>query len=234
MIQELSIYLLSDHPNTLMLYHANSMGSYTIPVITRFVADFLGFWDSVKTPANTQRKYNENQIYQHIHNCQAYLAYCSDETTIWKRRVAFKASIQFLKERSEYGVQQAQEGVFGTWFSRNLRTEGDQDYVVKLREFGVTAIRALIKRLGNSEKVAAMMLAIVLDAAHKSVMTVSCTSVYRTRRFTESSSSPRYWLTSSIIPTRTSRMFRNGFVFKTLLMRRQIQSKHLKVLSVMY
>ena len=70
-------------------------------------------------------------------------------------------------------MQQSQEGIFGNWFSRSLQTEGDQKYVVKLREFGVTAIRTLVKRLSSTEEVAAMMLAIALDAAHKSVMTVS-------------------------------------------------------------
>lgn len=142
-----------------------------IPVITRFVVDFLGFWDTVKTPVHPDRKYNENQIYQHIHNCQNYLTYDSDETTLSKRRIAFKGSIAFLKTQAEHGAYQAQEGLFG-WLSRKTETTGDQEYVVKLRDFGVKTSRALARKLANTEEVAAMMLVVTLDAAHKSVMTV--------------------------------------------------------------
>lgn len=58
---------------------------YVIPVITRFVADLLGFWDNVKTEQHKDRLYNENQSYQHIDKCQSYKAYESDEVTLWKR-----------------------------------------------------------------------------------------------------------------------------------------------------
>lgn len=146
--------------------------SYAIPVVTRFVSDFLGFFDCIKTPAHTDRKYDENQIYQHIQSCQDYLAYDSDETTIWKRRMAFKNSVNFLKELSEYGATQTKGRLFG-WFPRETQTGGDKGYVVAVRDFGVQVSKAMATRLENAEEVAAMMLVVALDVAHKSVMTVS-------------------------------------------------------------
>lgn len=147
--------------------------SYAIPVITRFVADLLGFWDNVKTEQHKDRLYNENQIYQHIDNCQSYKVYESDETALWKRRVAFQKSIEFLKKQAEHGAEQARVGYFGRFTARGLKTAGDDDYVVRVREFGVKASRELAAKMGGPNEAAAVMLAIVLDAAHKSVMTVS-------------------------------------------------------------
>ena len=91
---------------------------------------------------------------------------------LWKRRDVFKKSLKLLKERAEYGVQRSQGSVFGM-FAKSLHTEGDENYVVKLREFGVKTIEALLKVLHDPDEVAAMMLVVALDAAHKSVMTVS-------------------------------------------------------------
>ncbi|TAQ84346.1 hypothetical protein B7494_g7332 [Chlorociboria aeruginascens] len=151
-------------------YQLDVVKDYAIPIITRFFADFLGFWDKIKTPSFTDRKYNENQIYQHINNCQDYLAYNSDETTQFKRRLAFRDSISFLKEQAEYGVHMNAPGFLGR--TRDLRTTGDEEYVVRLRQFGVQASRNLANELpGGEEEVAAMMLTIALDTTHKTVMT---------------------------------------------------------------
>ena len=88
--------------------------------------------------------------------------------------MAFKNSLAFLKNETERGVKEAQDGVFGSLFTRSTRSFGDQPYVVQLRDFGAQVAKALRKQLGSNEEVAAMMLVIALDAAHKSVMTVSC------------------------------------------------------------
>lgn len=89
---------------------------------------------------------------------------------MWKRRLAFKESITFLRERAEYGARRAR-GFFGL-VPRDNRTTGDRAYVVELRNFGVQVSKALAKKLQNTDEVAAMMLVIALEAAHKSVMTV--------------------------------------------------------------
>ncbi|MCJ1308958.1 hypothetical protein MMC25_002613 [Agyrium rufum] len=162
--------LKADLSKFLQVYQVDVVRDYAIPIITRFVADLLGFWDCIKTPANLDRPYTENQIYQLIHDSQDYLAYNSDETTMWKRRDVFKKSLETLKEKAEYGVQRAQGGFFGL-FVKPLQMEGDKDYVVKLREFGVEASKALLKSMSGTEEVAAMMLVLSMEAAHKSVMT---------------------------------------------------------------
>ena len=77
--------------------------SLAIPVITRFVADFLGFAYRIRTMKDDTREFSENKIYQHITNCQVFLAYNADETKMWKRRVAFKNSMKFLFDLAECG-----------------------------------------------------------------------------------------------------------------------------------
>src|SRR5205809_7487183 len=77
--------------------------SLAIPVVTRFVADFLGFSDHVKTETNPKGKFTENEIYEHITNCQVFLAYNTDETKLLKRRIASKNSMSFLYNLAENG-----------------------------------------------------------------------------------------------------------------------------------
>ncbi|MCJ1465542.1 hypothetical protein MMC07_004160 [Pseudocyphellaria aurata] len=151
------------------IYQIDIVKDYAIPVVTRFFVDFLGFWDCVQTPQHPNRQYNENEIYEHICNCQDYRSYNSDETTMWKRRLAFKKSIIFLREKAEYGARRAR-GFFGL-IPRDNKTTGDRAYVVALRNFGVKVSKAFAKKLKNTDEVAAMMLVIALEAVHKSVMT---------------------------------------------------------------
>jgi hypothetical protein len=109
--------------------------------------------------------YNENQSYQHIDKCQSYKAYESGEATLWKRRVAFQKSIEFLEKQAEHGAEQARAGCRFT--VRSLKTAGDGDYVVRVREFGVKVSRELAAKTGGPNEAAVVMLAIALDAAHK-------------------------------------------------------------------
>ena len=48
-------------------------------------------------------------------------------------------------------------------------TAGDDDYVVRVREFGVKASRELAAKMGGPNEAVAVVLAIALDAAHKRV-----------------------------------------------------------------
>ena len=142
--------------------------------MTRFVADFLGFGDQIKTQLDQRdRKYNENQIYQHFTNCQDYLTFNSDETVTWKRRTAYRDSMKFLKQMTEQGVRDAQPGLF-EFFERSYGTKGDNGQVKELRKFGTMVARALVKEKGKTvEEAAGIMLAAALDATHKSILTVS-------------------------------------------------------------
>lgn len=147
------------------------LSRFTIPIITRFFADYLGFWDRVKTKAQPARDFSEVQIHDHIRNCQDYLSYCADETTQWKRRLAFRDSLKFLKELAEHGVHQNSSG--WTHWNRTLETTGDSASVVKMRKLGLNVSRELAKVLkGSDAEVAATMLKVALDVAHTSVLTV--------------------------------------------------------------
>ena len=67
--------------------------SLAIPVITRFVADFLGFGHRVRNIGNISAPFSENETYQDITNCQMFHSYNADETKLLKRQVAFKVCI---------------------------------------------------------------------------------------------------------------------------------------------
>jgi hypothetical protein len=69
------------------------------------------------------------------------------------------------REQAEHGAEQARAGCRFT--VRNLKTAGDDDYVVRVPEFGVKASRELAAKMGGPNEAAAVMLAIALDAAHK-------------------------------------------------------------------
>ena len=140
--------------------------------MTRFVADLLGFGDLVKTKKYPNREYDENEIYQHINNVQKFLSYNSDETTTWKRRIAFRDSIKFLKEKAERGMARAQRGFFEFLTGRSYGTADETKEVKKLREFATELSRCL-KRKRTNEEAAAMLLVATLEAAHKTILAVS-------------------------------------------------------------
>lgn len=78
------------------IYSLDATRDYAIPAVTRYVADFLGLGHMVRSEANRLAKYSENDLYQHITNCQVYLSYNADETRLLKRRLAFKRSMRYL------------------------------------------------------------------------------------------------------------------------------------------
>jgi sensor domain CHASE-containing protein len=148
------------------------------------MADFLGFYESIKTDLNEKarhREFTENQIYQDIENCQDFGSYDLDPTKTLERRQAFKKSIIKLHNLTLAGVEKSERYVFWseepTAFSSG-RIYGDADeirlqpYVIQIRKLAVKIIQALREKY-TSEEVAAIMLATALDAAHKVVLTVS-------------------------------------------------------------
>lgn len=70
-------------------------------MVTRCIADFLGFGDQIRDVSNKKAKYTENELYRHITNCQTFLSYNTDETKLIKRRAAFKESMNVLLQLAE-------------------------------------------------------------------------------------------------------------------------------------
>jgi hypothetical protein len=67
------------------VFHLDIISDYAIPVITRFIADWLGFWDRVKTVKYPNREFSENAIYELLYNCQDYQSWDADQTKVMKR-----------------------------------------------------------------------------------------------------------------------------------------------------
>ena len=88
----------------LTLYQLRHTGHYQIR------CRFTWLLGNVKAEQHKDRLYNKNQSYQHIDKCQSYKAYESGEATLWKRRVAFQKSIEFLEKQAEHGAEQARAG----------------------------------------------------------------------------------------------------------------------------
>ena len=152
------------------------MSSVAIPVVTRCIADFLGFGHQLKDIGNPQAKYSENEIYQHITNCQIFLAYNADETKLLKRRNAFKGSMEFLLNLAREGsILEA-----GRWgISRSLRNLFNQKPVSirdqetgQMKALGLAAADRILKQEKDSGKAAAILLMVALDVAYVSVLAV--------------------------------------------------------------
>ena len=161
----------------MQVYQLDFIKDYAIPVITRFLADFLGFGHLIKTKKFPSRPYEENEIYEHFINCQDYLTFDADDTRAFRRRKAFQTSLKFLKDLTEEAVEDAQrmwfEGVRGRTYHT---TDGDNELVRELRKFGVSSAQDLTayftkeKYENPKEAAAAVLLGAALDASHKSVM----------------------------------------------------------------
>ena len=131
------------------------------------MADFLGFGHLIKDINNTAGLYSENEIYQHITNCQIFTAYNADETKLLKRRKAFKTSLEFLyKLTLEGNIYEANRwGVTRLLFGRK-RTN-------PMTELGFqVAERMQLNGEGNN-KAAALLVFAGLNTAYNSVLSVS-------------------------------------------------------------
>ena len=150
--------------------------SVAIPVVTRCIADFLGFGHQLKDLGNSRAKYSENEIYQHITNCQVFLAYNADETKLLKRRNAFKNSMEFLLnlaregnilEASRWGICKALRSLF----NQESVSRRDQE-TGQMKALGLAAANRILKQEKDSGKAAAILLLVALDVAYISVLAV--------------------------------------------------------------
>lgn len=154
-----------------------------MPIVAQFIADFLGFWDWID-PETKQGAGNARVVYEHLSNCQNYLTYDSDETTVASRRIAFKKSIRWLNDGAKYGVKQVKDN------GAKRGATGPDKVVSELKQFGTQMALELLKRGATVEEAAAIRLSIALDAVHKSILTVSdpaahCRTCAKAIQFTE-------------------------------------------------
>ncbi|KAK0616129.1 heme peroxidase-domain-containing protein [Bombardia bombarda] len=167
------ITMNTDGPNG-PVYQIDITRDFAIPVTTRYVADFLGFGYLVRSEANPSGKYSENEIYQHITNCQVYLAYNADETKLLKRRKAFKESIGFLFELTlkKGNIAKASK----LFITRQIQTLGRWLWACgKVRnnpmtELGLKIAQQILENEHDSGRSAAILLLIGLDSAYNSVL----------------------------------------------------------------
>ena len=150
--------------------------SLAIPVITRYVADLLGFAHRVRTEKNEHGEFSENEIYQHITNCQTFLAYGVDETKMLSRRAAFKTSMQFLYDLAESGnIRAATRFSLSNLFSRNGTDESPE---TKMKSFGMKIAKNVLEKDKDAGKATATLLLIALDGAYNSVLAVRAPLIY--------------------------------------------------------
>jgi hypothetical protein len=138
-------------------------------VTTRYVADFLGFGHLIKGDQNPKAPYSENQIYQHITNCQIFFSYNADETKLLKRRKAFRSSMTFLYDLTKNGnIWQANRwSITGGFLSMGKR---DNNPMVEL---GFKVAERVLKHERDAGRSAAVLLMVALDSAYNSVLAVS-------------------------------------------------------------
>lgn len=145
-------------------------------MVTRYVADFLGFGHLVQSDKNDKAPYSENEIYQHITNCQVFLSYNSDETKLLKRRKAFKDSMTFLLNLTKQGnICNAARWPPTRWIRNGL------GFIVSCGKSGSNPMEALgfkvaqevLKNEKNAGRAAAILLLTGLDSAYNSVLAVS-------------------------------------------------------------
>ena len=134
-----------------------------MPVIGQFVTDFLGFWDWTDAESKPV-KTDASIVYGHLNNCQDYLTYNSDETTVFPRRIEFRESIKWLNNGAVYGIQQV--------VSKKRGTSKPDGLVSELQQFGTKMAQELLSQGLNKEEAAAIRLSIALEAVHKSILMV--------------------------------------------------------------
>ena len=94
----------------------------------------------------------------------------ADDSQLWKRRIAFRESLEVLKDMSEFGIRKAQDGLWGLFTSAMGGVP--KEPIAKLKYCGLKAAKSLLKLKPDVETAAAFMLVSVLDAAHKNVLMV--------------------------------------------------------------
>ena len=138
---------------------------------TRYVADFLGFGHLIKGDQNPKAPYSENQIYQHITNCQVFFSYNADETKLLNRRKAYRSSMNFLYDLTMNGnIWQANRWSITRDFIFMGKKESNP-----MVELGFKVAERVLEHERDAGRSAAILLLNALDSAYNSVLAVSLT-----------------------------------------------------------
>ena len=137
-------------------------------MVTQYVADFLGFGNKLrKVATDVKDTYSENEIYQHITNCQIFLTYHTDETKWMERRKAFKTSMNKL-------IELTQKGSIWTASQWDItRALCGKRPTNPMRELGDFVAKQVLDYENDRNKAAAILLLICLDFAYNAVVSVS-------------------------------------------------------------
>lgn len=170
--------------NKTQILEIDIVKDFAIPVVTRFIADFFGFGDSLKNTTNTTNDYDENTVYRHFTNCQDYAGYDSDETKCLKRRQRFRDSIAFLTEQSKLGVLKSKPHL-----SEKIRGDlywvtGENEIVVEVKKCGIRTARQLRSTFPDitDDQLAAVNLAFMLRCTQRIVLLVSHSQIFSGHR----------------------------------------------------
>ncbi|KAK7965797.1 uncharacterized protein PG986_000074 [Apiospora aurea] len=152
-------------------FQIDATRDFAIPVVTHYVADFLGFGDKLRRQPVDKKgsTYSEDEIYQHITNCQVFLAYNADETKWMARRRAFRKSMQTLIDLTQNGtIWEANQ-----WdLTRALFGKRGASH---MHELGVFVAKQVLEYEKDQRKAAAILLLICLDFAYNSVVSFTAT-----------------------------------------------------------
>ncbi|KAK2051536.1 linoleate diol synthase [Colletotrichum caudatum] len=163
-------------------FQIDATRDFAIPVVTRYMASFLGFSHKLREiPATSTAlekhhraahhdTYTENEIYQHITNCQVFLAYNTDETKWMARRRAFQKSVEFLIGLTTRGTIWEANQIFGL---SNLLFGKEENNA--MHRMGVFIARHVLRHEPNRVRAAAILLLISLDFAYNAVVSFSAT-----------------------------------------------------------
>ncbi|KAI1159060.1 heme peroxidase [Nemania serpens] len=145
-------------------FQVDAVKDFAIPIVTRYVADFLGFGHLLITEENAKGTYSENEIYQHITNCQVFLTYNADETKLLKRRKAFKESLVLLFHLALRGnIAEANQWAITRALMGRKKTN-------PMIELGFKTASLILEHESDPEKAATILLFIGLDFAYNSVL----------------------------------------------------------------
>ncbi|KAJ3546103.1 hypothetical protein NM208_g2174 [Fusarium decemcellulare] len=143
---------------------------FAIPVVTRYIADFLGFGDKLRKVATEAKDtFSENKIYQLITDCQIFLTYNADETKWMQRRRAFKTSMKTLIELTQKGTiwEANQWEITRTLFGKKQTNS--------MHDLGVFVAKHVLDYEKDQRKAAAILLLICLDFAYNAVVSFTAT-----------------------------------------------------------
>lgn len=125
---------------------------------------------------NEKAPYSENEIYQHITNCQVFLSYNSDETKLLKRRKAFKDSMTFLLKLTKQGnICNAACWTPTRWIRNGLGfiASRGKSRSNSMEALGFKLAQEVLKNEKDVGRAAAILLLAGLDSSYNTVLAVS-------------------------------------------------------------